>query len=241
VRTASRDIACAPGVAASLLSPTVPTQMLWQDDCAQLILLVERKLVEQRAAALAGQAMRTVEFDPLIDLRLPAGRGLRAQMEGLADLAEGLGAGRALSAVAAADRREALLDGLLMGQRHGLSEAIRIFSGEGEALPCALRRARDCLHANAAEPLDLAQLAVAAGIGIRALQLGFQRHFGRSISEMLLDIRLSHLNARLKRANPDERIIDIAFDLGFTHLGRMAGAYRAKFGETPLATLRRLH
>jgi hypothetical protein len=26
-----------------------------------------------------------------------------------------------------------------------------------------------------------------------------------------------------------------------THLGRMAGAYRAKFGETPSATLRRLH
>ena len=58
---------------------------------------------------------------------------------------------------------------------------------------------------------------------------------------MLLDIRLLHLNARLKAAPPDARIIDMAFDLGFTHLGRMAGAYRAKFGETPSATLRRLH
>ena len=241
VRTSTRDIGCAPGVAASLLSPTVPTEMVWENDCAQLILLVERKLVEQRAAALAGQAVRTVEFDPLIDLRLPAARGLRAQMERLADLAEGLGGGRSLSPVAAADWRETLLDALLLGQRHGLSEAIRTFSGEGETLPCALRRARDCLHAHAAEPLDLAQLAAAAGIGIRALQLGFQRHFGTSISEMLLDIRLSHLNAQLKRAAPDARIIDIAFDLGFTHLGRMAGAYRAKFGETPSATLRRLH
>jgi AraC-like DNA-binding protein len=241
VRTAARDIGCAPDVAASLLSPTVPTEMLWQNDCAQLILLVERKLVEQRAAALAGKPAQAVEFDPLIDLRLPAGRGLRAQMEGLADLAEGLGAGRKLSAVAAADCREALLDALLLGHRHGLSEAIRTFAGQGETLPCALRRARDCLHANAAEPLDLVQLAAAAGIGVRALQLGFQRHFGTSISDMLLDIRLSHLNTQLKRAAPDARIIDIAFDLGFTHLGRMAGAYRAKFGETPSATLRRLH
>ena len=241
VRTASRDIGCAPGVAASLLSPTVPTQMLWENDCAQLILLVERKLVEQRAAALAGQAVRAVEFDPLIDLQLPAGRSLLARMEGLADLAEGLDAGRSLSAVAAADCREALLDALLLRHRHGLSEAIRIFSGGAETLPRALRRARDCLYANAAEPLDLAQLANAAGIGIRALQLGFQRHFGTSISEMLLDIRLSHMNAQLKRAGPDARVIDIAFDLGFTHLGRMAGAYRAKFGVTPSATLRRLH
>ncbi|WP_051382492.1 AraC family transcriptional regulator [Bradyrhizobium sp. Tv2a-2] len=241
VRTAARDIGRTPDVAASLLSPTVPTEMLWQNDCAQLILLVERKLVEQRAAALAGREIQAVEFDPLIDLRLPAGRGLRAQMEGLADLAEGLGAGRPLSAVAAADCREALLDALLLGQRHGLSEAIRTFAGAGETLPWALRRARDCLQAHAAEPLDLAQLAAVAGIGVRALQLGFQRHFGTSISDMLLDIRLSHLNAQLKRAAPGARIIDIAFDLGFTHLGRMAGAYRAKFGETPSATLRRLH
>ena len=241
VRTAACDIDCAPDAAASLLSPSVPTRMTWQDDCAQLILLLERRLVEQRAAALAGQAVRTVEFDPLVDLQRPAGRGLRAQMEGLADLAESLGAARSLSAITAADWREALLDALLLKCRHGLSEAIGKFSGHGEALPCALRRARDCLHANAAAPLDLAQLAAAAGIGIRALQLGFQRHFGTSISEMLLDIRLSHLNAELKRAAPEARIIDIAFDLGFTHLGRMAGAYRAKFGETLSATLRRLH
>ncbi len=46
---------------------------------------------------------------------------------------------------------------------------------------------------------------------------------------------------RLERGGSEARIIDIAFDLGFTHLGRMAGAYRAKFGETPSATLRRLH
>ena len=242
VSTAARDIACAPGVTASLLSPTMPTRMLWENDCAQLILLIDRKLVEQRAAALAGQPARAVEFDPLIDLRLPASRELQARMEGLADLAEDLGAsGRALSATAAADCREAVLDALLLGHRHGLSETIRKFSGEAETLPCALRRARECLHANAAEPLDLAQLANAAGIGIRALQLGFQRHFGTSISDMLLDIRLSCLNAQLKRAQPDARIIDIAFDLGFTHLGRMAGAYRAKFGETPSATLRQLH
>ena len=58
---------------------------------------------------------------------------------------------------------------------------------------------------------------------------------------MLLDMRLAHLNARLRSAPPDARIIEIAFDLGFTHLGRMSGAYRAKFGESPSATLRRLH
>src|SRR5262249_57303050 len=113
---------------------------------------------------------------------------------------------------AAADHGEALLDALLAGQRHSLSDAIATFSGRIETLPRALRRARDCLHANATEPLDLVQLAEAAGIGIRALQLGFQRHFGVTISEMLLDIRLAHLKSRLRRAPPDARIIESAFD-----------------------------
>jgi len=107
--------------------------------------------------------------------------------------------------------------------------------------PQSLRRAREFLHAHADEPLDLEQLAAAAGTGIRALQLGFQRHFGTSISEMLRDIRLAHLNVRLAAASPDDSITDIAFELGFTHLSRMASAYRAKFGETPSATLRAMN
>jgi len=241
IRTASRDIASEPGVMASLLSPTIPTKMVWENGCAQLILLVERRLVEQRAAALAGRAMQPVEFEPVVDLSTKAAQALHGQIAALVDLAERSGPDRRLPPLAAANHREALLDALLAGQRHSLSDAIATFSGRVETLPRALKRARDCLHANATEPLDLAQLAETAGIGIRALQLGFQRHFGVTISEMLLDIRLAQLNARLSVAPSDARIIEIAFDLGFTHLGRMAGAYRAKFGEAPSATLRRLH
>ena len=241
IRTASREIESSPGASASLLSPTMPTQMVWENSCAQLILPVERTLLEQRAAALAGRAMRAVEFDPAVDLSTGAARALQGKIEAIVDLAERNGPGRPMSPVAAADCREALLDALLAGQRHSLSDAIATFSGKIETLPRALRRARDCLQANAAEPLDLLQLAEAAGIGVRALQLGFQRHFGVTISEMLLDMRLAELNTRLRSAPPDAHIIEIAFDLGFTHLGRMSGAYRAKFGETPSATLRRLH
>ena len=56
VRTAGREVEAGPGRAASLLSPTLPTKMVWQDNCAQLILLVDRRQVETRAAALAEKA-----------------------------------------------------------------------------------------------------------------------------------------------------------------------------------------
>ncbi|MDE5457608.1 helix-turn-helix domain-containing protein [Bradyrhizobium sp. CSA112] len=238
IQTASRDTATAPGASASLLSPTIPTRMTWQGNCAQIILLVDRRLLEQRAAALSGQPACAIEFEPAVDLSSAGGRALQSQILDLVDLAERLGPRRPLSPAAAANVRETLLRALLHGQRHSASEAIDRFGGRAEALPPSLRRAREFLHAHAEEPLDLTQLAAAAGTGVRALQLGFRQHFGTSISEMLRDIRLAHLNVRLTAAAPDESITDIAFELGFTHLSRMASAYRAKFGETPSATLR---
>jgi AraC-like DNA-binding protein len=238
IQTAARDIPAAPGARASLLSPTIPTRMTWQDNCAQIILLVDRRLLEQRAAALSGRPVGAVEFEPAVDLSSTSGQALQSRILELVDLAERLGPQRPLSPIATANMRETLLGGLLHGQRHSASDAIERFGGRAEALPPSLRRAREFLHAHADEPLDLEQLAAAAGTGIRALQLGFQRHFGTSISEMLRDIRLAHLNVRLTGASPDESITDIAFELGFTHLSRMASAYRAKFGEKPSATLR---
>lgn len=241
VETAARDFATAPGAAASLLSPTIATRMTWQGDCAQIILLVERRLLEQRAAALSGQPANAVEFEPAVDLSTADGRALQSEIMQFVDLAERVGPRQPLSPAVAANLRETLLGALLHGQHHSASEAIARFGGRAEALPSSLRRAREFLDAHADEPLDLMQLAASAGVGIRALQLGFRRHFGTSISEMLRDIRLAHLNARLAAASPDDSITDIAFELGFTHLSRMASAYRAKFGETPSATLRAMH
>jgi AraC-like DNA-binding protein len=241
IQTAACDIATAPGTSASLLSPTMATRMTWEGSCAQIILLVDRRLLEQRAAALSGRPAGAVEFDPAIDLATAGSQALQARILEFVDLAERLGPQRPLSPIAAADLREALLGGLLYGQRHSASDAIDRFDGRAEALPRSLRRAHEFLRAHAEEPLDLVQLAAAAGTGIRALQLGFRRHFGASISEMLRDIRLAHLNVRLTAASADDSITDIAFELGFTHLSRMASAYRTKFGETPSATLRRMN
>ena len=124
----------------------------------------------------------------------------------------------------AATLRESIVGLLLTGQRHNLSHAINRQAFQRETLPAVLRRARECLEAHAAEPLDLKRLAGVSGIGVRSLQLGFKRHFGVSISA-LCSIRLEHLNARLSAAGPGERVTD-SFDLGFTHLSRMANAYR---------------
>jgi len=213
--------------------------MVWQNDCAQLIMLLDRQQIEKRAAALAERPTSAVEFEPHIDLNTPFGRALQSQIEYLVDLAERGAPGSDPSPVLAATLRESVIGLLLTGQRNNLSGAINRSNSRQQPVPAVFMRARDRLEAHAEEPLDLEKLAQLSGIGIRSLQLGFRRHFGVSISGALLDIRLARLRARLSNTKPGERIVDIAFDLGFSHLRRMASVYRAKFGESPSETLRR--
>ena len=40
-------------------------------------------------------------------------------------------------------------------------------------------------------------------------------------------------------ARPTETVTSVAFDWGFSHLGRFAALYKACFGEQPSETLRR--
>ncbi len=140
IRAGASELEAAPGRTASLLSPTIPTRMMWSD-CAQAILLLDRRMVEQRAAALSGRAAGAVEFDPS-DRPGRAGRaGLCGRsLAELMMLAERLGPSGRLSPVAMADWREVLLDHLLNGQRHGLSDAIQDVLGAGRA--SAARAAR---------------------------------------------------------------------------------------------------
>ena len=135
VRTGGREVESRPGAVASLLSPTLPTRMIWQDNCAQLILLVDRRQVESRAAALAERPAGPIEFEPHIDLDTPFGRALQFQIEYLVDLAEHGGPAPDLPPVMMATLRESILGLLLTGQRHNLSDAINRPAPHREALP----------------------------------------------------------------------------------------------------------
>ncbi len=239
VQTACRNVASSPDRTASLLSPTLPTRMVWQDNCAKLILLIDRRAIEARAAALAETATGAIEFEPEVDLTTSFGRMLRSQLAYLVDFSERLGPEATRTPIAAVTIRDALIGALLTGQRHNRSGAIERHDGHARIVPTVLRKALAYLEAHAAEPLDIEHLARSCGVGLRSLQIGFKRHFGLSISDQLRDIRLAQLQGRLRRAQPGDRVIDLAFDLGFTHPSRMASAYRARFGETPSQTLRK--
>lgn len=99
--------------------------------------------------------------------------------------------------------------------------------------------AEEIMRAKSDDALSISALAATVGVSTRSLQLAFRQHRGVGPRQVLEDFRLDSAHARLFAAAPGDNVTRIALDCGVTHLGRFATRYRARFGETPLATLRR--
>jgi transcriptional regulator GlxA family with amidase domain len=52
-------------------------------------------------------------------------------------------------------------------------------------------------------------------------------------------VRLAQARADLEAPGPNTSVTNVAYDCGFSHLGRFAQEYARRFGESPSETLRR--
>jgi AraC-like DNA-binding protein len=87
-------------------------------------------------------------------------------------------------------------------------------------------------------PLTAAQLAAAVGAPERTLQACCAEFLGMSPGEYSRLRRLHLLRKALRRADPGAATVSaVAGHYGFRELGRLAGAYRKAFGESPSETL----
>jgi AraC-like DNA-binding protein len=125
---------------------------------------------------------------------------------------------------------------------------LRMYPPTATALPPAvllprrnrLRAAVEYVHARAAEPMSVSEIASAAGLSVRATQEAFQRHLGQTPMQYLQRVRLDHVRRDLLQADPATTAVQsIARRWGFAHLGRFSAAYRNAYGEYPRNTLRR--
>jgi AraC-like DNA-binding protein len=117
-----------------------------------------------------------------------------------------------------------------------IAEAVRMSDFTASA---AVRRAKSFIDDNADQPLTVAQIAEAARLSVRALQLGFQREFELTPTAYLREVRLDAARRELVGADGGARVADVALRWGFANPGRFAALYRARFGESPGATVRR--
>ena len=105
--------------------------------------------------------------------------------------------------------------------------------------PAPLRRAVDYIDHHAREDVTLSEVAAAARIGPRALQVAFRRHRGQTPLEYLRRVRIEGAHRDLQAADPTrgETVGGIAGHWGFKNLGRFAAGYRDRYGRHPRTTL----
>ena len=103
----------------------------------------------------------------------------------------------------------------------------------------SLRRAVAFIEAHPADDIGLADIAAAARVSPRAVQLAFRRHLGRTPTAYLRLVRLHHVRDELRSGEtPGTTVAAVARKWGFAHLGRFSAQYREAFGESPSRTLR---
>ena len=106
-------------------------------------------------------------------------------------------------------------------------------------LPRDVQQALGLLNANPARDHTVLELAATCHVAPRTLQKHFRQFLGRSPVEVLRDIRLEHVRRELLAGRHDTAITELATRAGFSHLGRFAGWYQDRYGESPSETLRR--
>jgi AraC-like DNA-binding protein len=108
-----------------------------------------------------------------------------------------------------------------------------------DARPATLRRAVTFIHENARDDISLADIAKAARVSARAVQLTFRRHLDITPTEYLRRVRLEGAHRELQAASPaEETVTDVAYRWGFASPSRFTARYRDTYGVLPSQTLR---
>jgi AraC-like DNA-binding protein len=109
-----------------------------------------------------------------------------------------------------------------------------------DAHPATLRRAVGFIDEHARADITVADIAAAAHVTVRAVQLAFRRHLDTTPMEYLRRVRLSHAHDELGNADPaTTTVTTVAYRWGFASSSRFAARYRQAYGVAPSTTLRR--
>lgn len=96
-----------------------------------------------------------------------------------------------------------------------------------------LVRARDLADLRYAEPLDVGQLAAAAGLSPAHFSREFRKAFGESPHQYLLTRRLERAAALLRHT--DRSVAEICLDVGLTSVGSFTTSFTRTYGRSPTA------
>jgi len=196
-------------------------------DCEQFVMRIDQRAMRAHTGA------RRLTLAPRLDLADPALRPWLLQLQILVNEPHALRLVQQ-DRGAAADYEQVLLRTLLAGHAH--SDAAE--RARGGVSPASVRRAEEFIQTHAAEPIQLRDIAAAAGVSTRSLLDSFRRFRDTSPMRHLREVRLSRTRDHLLNRQDGLGIAAIALEHGFNHLGRFAQDYQERYGERPSQTRR---
>ncbi len=103
----------------------------------------------------------------------------------------------------------------------------------------ALRRARDAMNRDYAQPLDVPALARGALMSTGHFARSFRAAFGETPYSYLMTRRIERAKALLRRG--DMSVTDVCFAVGCSSLGSFSSRFTELVGESPSAYRARTH
>jgi AraC-like DNA-binding protein len=232
----NKPIIAEPGTALVAGVPEIP--QMWARSVgahARTALKWDVALVDKILSTIFdGAALRDIDLDPKLDLSSPPGQTLELLARTIFVSAS---EGSIKSDKAGALLSEAALRLIFENFPHRLSE--RLNRRQLDAMPRHIRTAIEFMHANLHLPLTLGDIAQAAGVSARSLQIGFQQFRDTTPLAYLRDVRLQAAHEELSLPENILPISEVALKWGFTQMGRFAARYKAVYGLLPSETARR--
>jgi AraC-like DNA-binding protein len=226
-----------PGSTQVALSEADSVHMQWSGDCTAMFLRIDTEALRSELAGMLPDArVETLRFAPRVDSVMS-----RTTILAALHLLAGSLTAEGLAPPPAMERhlRQHTLTAVLFGLEHNYSAVLRDPAPQISNRP--VRQAIDIINAEESAYLTVADVAREAGIGLRALEIGFKKQVDMSPSQYLKKARLHRVHTDLLAAEPANgaTVGEIAMNWGFSHAWRFTQAYRAQFGESPATTLRR--
>lgn len=225
---------------ASVLSPYDASDMHWSEASPHRIFYADRQAVGRELARLLGRPVDgPVRFDVGMTMSTATARAWARGVDFLADeLAQPTDASLLDHPQVAGRLEQALIGKLLLTHRHTHTHLLAE-PAHHPAPGRLVRRACALIGDHHGEALTVGDVAEALGVSVRTLQDCFRRELQTTPTAYLRACRLDAVHRALRAADPGASVTTIALQHGFAHLGRFAGEYRARFGESPSTTLRR--
>lgn len=213
-----------------VLADDRPTVMQPDPYAGAIVVAVDRSQLDRALTRLTGLRHAPIEFGP----RWTASVGSPALIDASwRHVGAVLAATPSVPPVAVTALESMLVDAILLGTPHSHAATLLAPRGGGSG---HAERARGWLEAHLTELLTVTDVAAAVGLSVRQLQAVVRERYGMSPTALLRELRLERARLLLTSGTVTS-VSRAAVASGFTHHGRFAAAYRARYGELPSATL----